>query len=64
MSKYILKRKNKYLNEHYKWTPIPCLFPWWHFKDILPVAMQYRDRPLEIGETQDATLKNTIWTKA
>lgn len=64
MSQYILKRNNKYLNERYQWTPFPCAFQWWHFQDILPMAMQFRDRPLMIGEMRDGTLENTIWTKA
>ena len=60
---YILKRKNKYLSDRFKWVSIPHTFPEWHFRQIFPLTMQYRDRPLEVGEMKDGTLENAAWTK-
>ena len=63
MSQYILKRKNKYLNERYWWSKFPHLFTEWEFYAVLPMAMQFRDRPLQVGEVIDGNLDSAIWTK-
>jgi len=63
MSQYILKRKNKYLNERYRWSKLPHLFVEWEFSAVLPMAMRFRDRPLHVGEVIDGNLDSAIWTK-
>lgn len=63
MSRYILKRNNKYLNERYQWSPFPHSFPEWQFVDVLPMAMAFRDRPQQVGELRDGDLDSVIWTK-
>jgi hypothetical protein len=57
---YLLERKGKYLNERYKWGFLPYAFPEWQFVDVLPMAMNFKDRPLQVGEVlPDGTIKFT-----
>ena len=50
MTNYLLERKGKFLNERYEWGIPPHAFPEWQFVDVLPMAMQFKDRPLQVGE--------------
>lgn len=53
MTKYILRRRNKFLNEKYLWGNLPRLIPECYFEQVLQEAMQYRNPPLEVGETTE-----------
>lgn len=59
---YLLKRGTKYLNERYQWQAFPCPFPEWQFGAVLEMAMQFRDRPKQIGEMTDGTIENVVWS--
>ena len=61
--KYILRRHGKYLNEKYLWGNLPRLIPECYFQQVLEEAMQYKDRPLEVGETTDGDLDRVEWKR-
>lgn len=56
---YLLTRRNKFLNARYQWTDIPHVFPEWQFVDVLPMAMQFKDRPQQVGEVVDGVVRFT-----
>ena len=60
---YLLRRNDKYLSERYEWGDTPNAFPEWQFPQVLEQAMQYKDRPLEVGELIGSDLDNVKWTK-
>jgi len=45
--------ETRYLNERYQWSRMPHSFPGWFFDIVLAEAMQYKDRPQQIGEVQE-----------
>lgn len=63
MTRYALRRNDKYLSEFYQWGDTPNTFTEWHFPQVLDEAMQYKDRPLEVGEVIGVDVDNAIWTK-
>ena len=46
----LLERNGKFLNVWYQWSLMPHVFHDWQFQDVLDEAMQYKDKPLRIGE--------------
>ena len=60
---YLLLRNGKFLSEVYQWGDTPNAFPEWQFPQVLEQAMQYKDRPLEVGELIGGDLDNVKWTK-
>lgn len=60
---YMLKRKGRFLNERYQWSPLPHSFPEWQFSNVLQLAMMWKDRPLEVGEIEDGNVDNVVWVK-
>ena len=61
MSQYILKRNGKYLDDRYRWSKLPHSFPEWQFGAVLEMAMQFRDRPMEVAELRDGNLDSAEW---
>lgn len=52
----LLERNGKFLNKWYQWSLMPHAFPDWQFQDVLDEAMQYKDKPLRIGEVVDGKI--------
>ncbi len=63
MTKYILRRRGKYLNDRYQWTVIPHAFSEVELMVVLPEAMNYRDRPQFVGEITGGDLDRVVWKK-
>ena len=64
----LLERNGRYLNERYQWTLIPHVFPDWQFQGVLDEAMNYKDKPLRVGEVVDGEIvlveiKDLLWHK-
>ncbi len=60
---YLLRRNGKFLSERYDWGSTPNVFPEWQFPQVLEMSMNFKDRPLEVGELIGSDLDNVIWTK-
>ena len=60
---YLLRRHGLYLSEVYQWVDTPNAFAEWHFPQVLEMSMNFKDRPLEIGEIVDGDLDAVQWMK-
>ena len=63
MTRYILRRRGRFLNDRYQWTLMPHSFPEWQFGAVLETAMQYKDRPQHVGEITGGDLDRVVWQK-
>lgn len=61
MTRYILRRRGRFLNDRYQWTRLPHSFSEIEFTVVFPEAMNYRDRPQHVGETKDGDLDRVVW---
>ena len=59
MTLYLLERKGKFLQPNYYWGIYPHAWDELQFERVFPEAMQYKDRPLMVGEMIG---EDIVWT--
>ncbi len=63
MTAYLLRRNDLFLSERYQWENTPNVFPECYFPQVLEMSMNFKDRPLEVGQLIGGDLDAVQWTK-